>query len=117
MFFAKTPILALYIRLFGIKRWVRITCCVTLVTTLLQYLAIAALVGASCIPAGTSKVNVDDKVTICLSRMFAVGLWNGSISILTDLIALFIPIPILVHLQIPFCQKIGIGAVFVTGLL
>lgn len=116
MWFAKTPILFLYIRLFGIKRWVRLICYITLIATLLQFIAISVLLGASCIPAGKGGDDIAEVAAVCISRGFAVGIWNGIISIITDLIIFLIPIPIVFQLQLPTRKKIGICVVFAAGL-
>lgn len=117
MYFAKTPILVLYIRLFGIKPWVRYTCYLTLAVTLPQFLAITALVGASCTPMARDGGFKSQKAEACMTKIFIVGMWNGIISIVTDVIVFVIPIPIIIQIQLPLKRKTGLGFVFVTGIL
>ena len=116
MYFAKAPILALYIRLFGVKPWVRYTCYITLAATLLQFLAMATLVGASCTPVAKEGLK-SDKTAACIATIFKSGIWNGLTSMVTDIIALVIPIPIVMKLQLPLHKRIGLGFVFLTGVL
>lgn len=116
MYFAKAPILALYIRLFGVKPWVRYTCYITLAATLLQLLAAAALVGASCAPLAKEGFK-SDKTATCLASVFNVGIWNGLVSVITDIIALVIPILIVMKLHLPLHKRIGLGFVFLSGVL
>ena len=47
----------------------------------------------------------------------ALYLWNGILNIVTDIAVLALPIPMLVHLQMPGKQKIGLVAMFTVGSL
>lgn len=47
-------------------------------------------------------------------RIYA--LFQGITSLITDAITFYLPIPIILNLQLPFRQKLGILAIFATGL-
>jgi len=45
------------------------------------------------------------------------GLVQGGINIAADLTIFILPLPIILKLQIPTSKKIGLSAIFATGLL
>lgn len=47
-------------------------------------------------------------------RIYA--LLQGIISVIIDLITFYLPIPIILNLQLPFRRKLGLLAIFATGL-
>lgn len=48
------------------------------------------------------------------ARFYA--LFQGIIGVIIDLITFYLPIPIILNLQMPFRRKLGILAIFATGL-
>ncbi|KAI3317913.1 hypothetical protein HD806DRAFT_513629 [Xylariaceae sp. AK1471] len=111
---AKSPILFLYIQLFGVKTWVRLTSYAVLIVTFLFLLGWNAYVAATCSPLG--RDNLVEVVTNCSSVTARGGLIVGVIGVVTDIIILVLPLPIILKLNLPFGKRIGIVGVFLTGI-
>lgn len=115
MYFSKAPLLLLYIRLFGIETWLRMTCYVTLAATAVLHLVCAIYASIGCIPAdgkyeSTFVLNCAEATHIpVLLRCFA--------AIATDVVALVLPLVVVAKLHLPTSRKIGLVLVFTTGIL
>ncbi|KAK7975790.1 hypothetical protein PG989_014253 [Apiospora arundinis] len=114
MYFAKAPLLLLYIRIFGIKKWFRVVCYTVLLATAVIYLACALYSGISCIPA--DGLYDDSFVLECAQSTFVPALCRCFTSIFTDLVALSLPLSVVVKLHLPRGRKIGLALVFMTGI-
>ncbi|KAK8135354.1 hypothetical protein PG984_003294 [Apiospora sp. TS-2023a] len=115
MYFAKAPLLLLYIRIFGIKRWLRVVCYTVLLATAIVYLVCALYSGIRCVPA--DGLYDDSFVLECAQSTFVPALCRCFTSIFTDLVALSLPLSVVVKLQLPRGRKIGLALVFMTGIL
>lgn len=116
MYLSKTPLLILSARVFGVKKWLRITSYATLVTSFIVFLATTAVVDATC----SQKVVTDEDIFLlgdCLKITVSVGVVNGSTAVVTDIIIILLPLPVIAGLNLPFHKKIGIAVVFLTGIL
>ncbi|KAI0006986.1 hypothetical protein F4779DRAFT_594136 [Xylariaceae sp. FL0662B] len=114
-FFAKIPIFILYIRLFGVVKWVRLVSYLAISATLLQFVAGSSVVIATCYPG--RHVLDGDFVAECLRWDNGVVLWNGIIAVVTDIVLFVIPFPIIVSLQLPRNKKTGLAVMFLVGIL
>ncbi|KAI0884950.1 uncharacterized protein GGS22DRAFT_188228 [Annulohypoxylon maeteangense] len=116
MYLSKTPLLILYIRLFGVKNWLRIISYVTLVVYLIPSLTTVIVVGATC---SRSVAAIDDIYILekCLETTLSVGVVNGSTAVITDIIVILLPLPVIARLSLPFYKKVGIAMVFLTGII
>ncbi|KAI1445751.1 hypothetical protein F5Y02DRAFT_100098 [Annulohypoxylon stygium] len=115
MYLSKTPLLILSARVFGVKKWLRITSYATLVTSFIVFLATTAVVDATC----SQKVVTDEDIFLlgdCLKITVSVGVVNGSTAVVTDIIIILLPLPVIAGLNLPFHKKIGIAVVFLTGI-
>ncbi|KAI0481796.1 hypothetical protein F4859DRAFT_435861 [Xylaria cf. heliscus] len=111
---AKSPILFLYIQLFGIKTWLRLISYCILVVTFLFLLGWNAYVAATCNPNG--RENLPAIVMKCTSVTALGGLIVGVISVVTDIIIIVLPLPIILRLNLPLGKRVGIIGVFLTGI-
>lgn len=50
------------------------------------------------------------------SQVRAYALFEGISGVIIDLITFYLPIPVILNLQMPLRQKLGILAIFATGL-
>lgn len=57
-----------------------------------------------------------DPNTTCVNRP-AEYLAQNSLNILADIIVVFLPLPTIWKLQLPFRQKVGVSSIFALGLL
>ncbi|KAI7776584.1 hypothetical protein LA080_004789 [Diaporthe eres] len=114
MWISKVPVLLLFITLFGIKRWVKISSQAIIGLTAVVFLAMAAYVTNECSPQGEVDMAFIQECSLASSR---AGLILGITSVVTDGITFFLPIPVIVGLALPFHKKIGVCLVFATGSL
>ncbi|KAI0893528.1 hypothetical protein F4806DRAFT_499041 [Annulohypoxylon nitens] len=113
--FAKAPILVLYLRLFGIRTWVRFVCWFMLVATALAYLIAISYNAAGCYP---KSHDVSAQFVIdCTHLSSVVGTSLGGIAVATDTIIFIIPLPIIFRLNLSIQKKIAVAIVFFTGSL
>ncbi|KAI0861706.1 hypothetical protein F4860DRAFT_513500 [Xylaria cubensis] len=113
--FAKAPILALYLRLFGIRIWVRVVCWFMLLATAIAYLVAISYNAAGCFPK-SPDVGLQFVVD-CTHLSSVVGTSLGGIAVATDIIIFVIPVPIIFGLHLSIQKKIGLALVFFTGSL
>ena len=114
MMCAKVSILLFYLQIFRIKMWFRHSCW-ALITFVICYLsAIFFVYLFYCKPeAATWNYTLGGK---CVDG-WSVDIATGALNIVTDLIILLIPLPILWDLQLSFQRKLGISLVFLVGVL
>ncbi|KAI0008533.1 hypothetical protein F4779DRAFT_436753 [Xylariaceae sp. FL0662B] len=109
---SKVPILFMYIHLFGVKKWLRYSSYIGILTTALACLAgmIVALVGCKIENA------TPERLPICVDYSTIAGLIFGFISIFADVFIFCLPIPVILGLHLPLSKKIGVAVVFSTGI-
>ena len=105
----------MYIRIFGIKAWLRYICYSILLIYFLCVAGAAIYTTAVCQP----NRKILDLVWLenCIDKGLAIGVWNGSVAVFFDIIIFILPLPVLLGLQIPRSRKIGLVAVFMFGFL
>ncbi|RWA03966.1 hypothetical protein EKO27_g11140 [Xylaria grammica] len=110
----KAPILFLYIRLFGIKKWLRITSYVTLGLTAAIYTTGIVAIPPACTPHTTdlSEAFIDG----CQARTRTINVFLGSTSVLADVIILVLPLPVVFGLNLLIKSRIGLAILFLSGL-
>ncbi|KAK7926712.1 CFEM domain-containing protein [Apiospora marii] len=114
MYFAKAPLLLLYIRLFGIELWLRVACYVTLAATAVLHLVCAIYASVGCIPADGKYESAF--VLKCVAATQIPVLLRCFAAIATDVVALVLPLMIVAGLHLPMSRKIGLVLVFTTGI-
>ncbi|KAI1400859.1 hypothetical protein F4819DRAFT_460229 [Hypoxylon fuscum] len=114
-YFAKVPILLLYLRLFGVHKWLRIISHIMLIVPLLLFTASAIYAIVVCSPE--RKVVDANFIAQCFARSLPLGVWNGVVAVGSDIVIFILPIPIIIKLNIPLHKKIGLGIVFLAGIL
>ncbi|KAI1081870.1 hypothetical protein F5B20DRAFT_36297 [Whalleya microplaca] len=115
LFFAKSPLLSLYIRLFKIVRWVRPISYTTISVTGAQLIVSTYLICARCVPDG--KVINEHLITDCSRSQCFITFWNGIIAIITNIVLFILPFPIIMNLQLSRRKKTGLAVVFLTGIV
>lgn len=115
MYFSKTPLLILYIRLFGIKSWLRVTCYATLALSFVLFLTSLSVVGTAC----SHSEEAPDPMLLakCIKTKMLVGVMNGSTAVVTDIIVVILPLPTIAKLALPLHKKIGLAVLFLSGIL
>lgn len=111
----KAPILFLYVRLFGIKRWLRVTSYTTLVLTALVYVSGIVAIPPACTPRthDLSEAFIDN----CQGRTRMINVYLGSVSVLADIVILVLPMPVVFGLKLLVRSRVGLVLLFLSGLL
>ena len=112
IFFAKTSILLLYLRIFSISKWLRTSIYIGLTVMALFYTAmvctgIVAVIKCVGITAGS--------VQFCDDIGGSIQVVQSAFNVTTDFWILILPMPFVVKLQLPRARKIGLFAVFAAG--
>ena len=56
-------------------------------------------------------------LSVNTARDIPLGITQGAVGVATDFVVLCLPIPVVWRLQLPLRKKLGILAIFMTGLL
>lgn len=113
MYFSKLPLLILFLRTFGVKRWLRYTCYSLMVFTAIGFLASAMYTGIRCSP----EIYTADVPFLfqCVSATFYTTVSRNALSLAVDVVIFVLPLPIILRLKMALHKKIGIALVFLTG--
>jgi hypothetical protein len=77
-------------------------------------LVVQGVICAAPPPRGTTEWT---DLAKCIHATIATGIVNSSITILTDLVILLLPVPVIMGLKLQLRIKIGIAAIFLSGIL
>lgn len=86
-----------------------------LIVPLLLFTASAIYAIVVCSPE--RKVVDANFIAQCFARSLPLGVWNGVVAVGSDIVIFILPIPIIIKLNIPLHKKIGLGIVFLAGIL
>ncbi|KAI1321110.1 hypothetical protein F5Y16DRAFT_413844 [Xylariaceae sp. FL0255] len=111
----KASILLLYLRIFSSVHWMRYTC-----------ISLLVCIGAYCVAADLATIFQCEPIVAAFDKTIADGekrcinngifwLANAGFSIITDVIILLIPMPLVYALQVPRMQKTALVLVFALG--
>ncbi|KAI1207434.1 uncharacterized protein F4807DRAFT_434567 [Annulohypoxylon truncatum] len=117
MWTAKAPVLLLYIRLFGLHKWMRLSCLATLAVMALVILIGDAYNAAKCMPQDITSPGYIEYVTNCNRVGSTVGVICGFVGVFSDAVIFCLPLPILAKLHLPLAKKLGLSVVFLVGAL
>lgn len=115
MWSAKAPILLLYIRIFNIEKWLRITSYCILVATFIILMTTSTVSAVLCAP-GIHEIT-PLFLADCATKGSQFGIAIAAVAVVTDIIIFVLPLPIIFRMQLPLHKKIGLVAVFFTGIL
>ncbi|KAI0546093.1 hypothetical protein F4679DRAFT_438446 [Xylaria curta] len=113
IYFSKVPVLVLFVRLFGIRKWLRITIWTTLGVFFALFLSTLLYVSVEC---SAGKVHDVPSLFNCTGSSATNGLVQGIASLILDLIIFIIPLPIVLNLHMSTSKKIGLCVVFTAGI-
>ncbi|KAJ2995732.1 hypothetical protein NUW58_g1189 [Xylaria curta] len=115
MWFAKTAILTLYLRLFNIIQWLRWCCYFGIVFLFAAYWSLVPVSVVYNFPHGNEEWGLATTANSAPSQVAYVT--AGAISVVSDIYILFLPFPILHKLQLSSKRKIGLGIVFLAAII
>ena len=105
LFFAKTSLLLLYLRLFGPKQSTRYAIYVGLVFAFCLYWISIPLMAYYC-----PRLQ-------CQSSMVILSLVQGPLNVVLDLYIFVVPIPVVMRLQMSLRRRFAVLSVFFTGIM
>ena len=73
--------------------------------------------GILCVPKPGVSWELADATYNCMVNADLLAVILGAISIFSDVFILCIPIPVVWNLHLPTKKKVGVSAIFTTGLL
>ncbi|VUC22502.1 unnamed protein product [Clonostachys rosea] len=115
-YFAKSPLLLLYVQLFNVKTWVRIASYGTLAIAFVLYVVSFSYATADCV-LGAKDVIQQTEVDFCVDKAYIVNIANAAISLASDLIIFIIPLPIIARLNLRKSKRLGIAFIFFWGFM
>lgn len=109
----KCSILLLYLRLFGIVRWMRWACRGLLGCVIIYCISSMTATIFQCNPVAKAFDKARTGTCINLATFWFA---NAGFSIATDVIVLLLPMPLVYGLEVPRAQKLALMAVFAIGV-
>ncbi|KAI0517203.1 hypothetical protein F5B22DRAFT_605295 [Xylaria bambusicola] len=113
LWFTKAPILFLYVKLFGIHRWLLYISWATLLVTGLVYVAGLIFTLVSCATDDLTLIAYQQ----CAHDNTLTGVISGFVSVIADAVIFILPIPVIFSLQLETSKKIGLSVTFLSGIL
>ncbi|KAK3367760.1 hypothetical protein B0H63DRAFT_535858 [Podospora didyma] len=114
-YFAKVPILVLYLRIFGVYRWMRLACYGLLTAPFFVLSGSASYSAVMCAP---DRRVLDSTFSVgCMRAGLGTCVWNGSIALVADVVIFILPLPAISILRLPTRKKVGLYLVFLSGIL
>ncbi|KAK4221708.1 hypothetical protein QBC38DRAFT_448917 [Podospora fimiseda] len=115
-YFAKIPILLLYLRLFGgVYKWLRITCYMLFLIPVFVLAGSASYCTAYCVP---ERKTIDGKFAHnCMESIAIICVFNGAFALVSDIIIFILPLPAIAQLTLAPKKKLGLFIIFLSGLL
>ena len=117
MFFAKISLLLLYLRIFGLKNWVRFTIYFGLLFAFCLYWGNMAILSYYCTPGPGKKWDMQELGGSREEVPKILAPVTGALNLLLDLFIFILPIPVIMGLQMNAQKKVAVLTVFLTGFL
>ena len=115
-FFAKLSLLLLYLRIFGPQKSTRYAIYISIAFAFCLYWINIPIEAYYCAPSAGKGWTLSEIGPKCWSTII-LGLVQGPLNVLLDLILFILPIPVVIGLQMSFRRRMAVLAVFFTGLL
>lgn len=116
MFFAKSSLLLLYLRIFGPKKSVRYIIYTSLVFIFCLYSVNIPIEAVYCAPSAGKGWTLAEIAPKCGKTLY-LAVVQGPLNVLVDLFIFILPIPVVLGLQMSSRKQLAVLSVFLTGLL
>lgn len=113
----KLSIFLLYLHIFAINRRTRGLIYGGIIVVLVGNITTTTLFGVFCTPQDGDNWAETYRSPRCYQRSSDAALSVGLLNVITDFYILWIPLPLVWHLNLPTRKKIGLVLVFLQGLL
>ncbi|PCG93868.1 Hypothetical protein PENO1_073360 [Penicillium occitanis (nom. inval.)] len=110
----KVPILIVYIKIFGIKKWVRYIC-YTCIAVGVAYICVMGPRFMRCHPGSQSMTELD--LAYCVTGTTLTGVISGFIALAEDMLIFILPMPLIYQLRLAPGKRLAVATVFFTGIL
>lgn len=115
-FLAKTSLFLLYYRVFALKKVLRLMIISGVIFAFVLYIVVTEpIVSALCAPPIGKAW--DFRVLLTCRRALSFSVVQAVANLCLDLFIFVLPIPAIVQLKLPLEKKIGVLAIFMTGVL
>lgn len=115
MFFAKMAVLLLYLKLFALKMTIRYLIYFGMAFIFCTYWINISLQSLYCAPRDGQAW--DASILPNCRKLAILGVAQGACGIVSDLYILFLPIPVVLSLNLPLKRRLGVLAIFMVGIL
>lgn len=115
MFFAKAAVCTLYLRIFNTVTWMRYAAWGAIVVLGITYGTMVPVYAVFSFPYGDEKWDL--ALTMKVGRVDRMAISTGTINVASDIFLLAIPVPIIMKLNLSLRKRIGLSAVFMTGIV
>jgi hypothetical protein len=112
---AKAPILFLFVKIFGVRRWLRYACYATLSISALTWI-LALIPTLTRCPVNDSSFGLSD-LPVCIFGSSLSGIISSCMAIAVDITIFFLPIGPILALKLPLSRRLGVILVFCLGIL
>lgn len=116
MFLAKSSLLLLYLRIFGLEKAVRNTVYFTLAFIFGLYWVSIPITGYYCAPSPGNEWSIASVGKRC-TKATIVGLVQGPLNVAVDLLIISLPVPVVLRLQLSWRNRVAVLVLFLTGIL
>lgn len=110
----KVSLFILFMDIFGPVRWLRYMAIIGMIVTGLFYATTSIVFASWCIPRRHQSY-FDAMNSHRCAQSFRVMIIMGAVNVLSDFYLLFLPLPAVWSLNLPFRKKLAISAIFLTG--
>lgn len=117
MLFVKLSLFILYFHLFGVSRRIRILIYVGIGSIFMVYTGTTTVHGILCFPRPGNSWSEAIAHPRCLTYSRIMAFIVGGFGVISDFYILGLPISMILRLQLPRKEKIGVCALFMTGFL
>ena len=116
LFFSKMSVLLLYVRLFTPTRKLRALIYFGILWTILINFTSIIVVAALCAPRQHESLSSLSSIQRC-GQLQAWAVVQGSLNVILDFYILYLPVPVVWNLKMTQKRKLGVLAIFMTGLM
>ena len=116
IWFAKAAILMLYLRVFQVKKLIRFFIYFGLAFTFVLYWISVPLFSYYCTPRAGQAWGLELLLRKC-SINSKLAVIHGVFGVITDIYIFILPLPTIFHLNLAYKKKVGLAAIFMTGIL
>lgn len=115
----KLSILFLYLTIFRTTKWLRYSAYAGIIVLIICHIASCLIIIISCRPiAGTSQLSfIAGLSSEQCTKGGKFGMFQSSMNLIGDVYLMVVPLPAVWSLQMQTRKKIGITAMFATGLM